>query len=130
MAPRFVVFASFVIIFSMLSHISTCYFVEQILSPKWMSASSDLKNNQQIDNDKKLFKVLENIEMENLPLSNKEQPTINNNIDSYHEYQHSTCQLVQIIHLLNHSGCQAKAISSFACSGSCSSYVQVSNNNY
>lgn len=36
------------------------------------------------------------------------------------------CQLVQIVHLLRHPGCQPKAIASFACTGSCSSYVKVS----
>lgn len=37
-----------------------------------------------------------------------------------------TCQLIPIVHLLKHPGCQLKAISSFACAGACPSYVQVS----
>lgn len=46
----------------------------------------------------------------------------NRNLD----IQRPSCQIVQIVHLLNHPGCQPKAIASFACSGSCPSYVQVS----
>lgn len=37
-----------------------------------------------------------------------------------------TCQMVHVAHLLHHIGCQPKAIASFACKGTCSSYVQVS----
>ena len=37
-----------------------------------------------------------------------------------------SCQMVPIVHLLKHPGCNLKAISSFACSGACLSYVQVS----
>jgi len=42
------------------------------------------------------------------------------------DQQPSSCQLVQIVHLIHQVGCQPKAIVSFACSGSCPSYVQVS----
>lgn len=38
----------------------------------------------------------------------------------------SACQLVHVAHLLRHVGCQPKAIASFACRGTCPSYVQVS----
>lgn len=58
------------------------------------------------------------IELEGLPIVNKD------NLSP--EFPHSACQLVQIVHLLHQAGCQPKAISSFACAGSCSSYVQVS----
>lgn len=37
----------------------------------------------------------------------------------------SACQLVHVAHLLRHVGCQPKAIASFACRGTCPSYVQV-----
>lgn len=42
-------------------------------------------------------------------------------------YKGSSCQMVQIVHLLHQDGCHPKAIASFACSGTCPSYVQVSN---
>lgn len=61
-----------------------------------------------------------NVEFENLPLT---VPKENLNLD----LQQSSCQLVEIVHLLHHAGCQPKAIASYACSGFCSSYVQVSN---
>lgn len=37
-----------------------------------------------------------------------------------------SCQLRPVIHVLKQPGCQPKPIPSFACQGSCSSYVQVS----
>lgn len=42
------------------------------------------------------------------------------------DYRRSPCQLVPVMHVLHQAGCHAKAIDSFACVGSCSSYVQVS----
>lgn len=42
------------------------------------------------------------------------------------DYHRSTCQLVKIVHLLGKANCQPKAIASYACSGSCTSNVQVS----
>ncbi|KAL1466439.1 hypothetical protein MTO96_042732 [Rhipicephalus appendiculatus] len=36
-----------------------------------------------------------------------------------------SCQLRPVIHVLKQPGCQPKPIPSFACQGSCSSYVQV-----
>lgn len=45
------------------------------------------------------------------------------NID---DYRRSSCQLVPVMHVLHQPGCHTKAIDSFACIGSCSSYVQVS----
>lgn len=63
---------------------------------------------------------LQQVEFERIPASINEDSL---NFD----LQHSSCQLVQIVHLLHHSGCQPKAIVSFACTGSCPSYVQVSN---
>lgn len=119
MASSKLIFASALIVLSLIN-LSTSYFVEQTLSPNWFSSP---ENSQ--EKDKKFLNVLENVEIENLPILNKQLTTSSNNIDNYHEYQHSTCQLVNIIHLLKHTGCQPKAISSFACSGSCSSYVQV-----
>lgn len=38
----------------------------------------------------------------------------------------NNCQLTQVIHILKHAGCHPKEIQSYACSGSCPSYVQVS----
>lgn len=63
---------------------------------------------------------LQQVEFEKLPVS------INKDSLNF-DVQHSSCQLVQIVHLLHHNGCQPKAIESFACTGSCPSYVQVSN---
>lgn len=68
-----------------------------------------------------LITDLQSIELENHPAANKD----NLNLD---DLQSPSCQLVQIVHLLHQTGCQPKAISSFACAGSCSSYVQVSKN--
>ena len=36
------------------------------------------------------------------------------------------CHLTPVIHVLQHPGCIPKPIPSFACSGKCTSYVQVS----
>ncbi|XP_077552630.1 cuticle-tanning hormone bursicon [Haemaphysalis longicornis] len=41
-----------------------------------------------------------------------------------------SCQLRPVIHVLKQPGCQPKPIPSFACQGSCSSYVQVSGSRY
>ncbi|KAH8009427.1 hypothetical protein MRX96_016766 [Rhipicephalus microplus] len=41
-----------------------------------------------------------------------------------------SCQLRPVIHVLKQPGCQPKPIPSFACHGSCSSYVQVSGSRY
>ena len=35
------------------------------------------------------------------------------------------CNLMPVIHVLNHPGCLPKPIPSFACQGKCNSYVQV-----
>ncbi|RWS16401.1 mucin-5B-like protein, partial [Dinothrombium tinctorium] len=40
------------------------------------------------------------------------------------------CHLRPVIHLLKHPGCMPKPIPSFACQGSCSSYVQVSGSKF
>ncbi|XP_076327688.1 bursicon-like [Tachypleus tridentatus] len=40
------------------------------------------------------------------------------------------CQLRPVIHVLKHSGCIPKPIPSFACQGTCSSYVQVSGSKF
>lgn len=66
---------------------------------------------------------LSNVEFENFPIKND----VESQYSSVDTKQHSVCQLVQVVHLLHHPGCQSKAIASFACSGSCQSYVQVSN---
>lgn len=79
---------------------------------KWL-LSSLLSSGQALTPD------LQNVEFESLPNSGKDKVEI--------DYQQSTCQLVQIVHLLHQTGCQPKAIASFACFGSCQSYVQVSN---
>lgn len=65
-------------------------------------------------------KLLNNVEIENLPTLTGRNDLV------LEDYKQSSCQLVQIIHLLHYPGCQSKAISSFACSGLCPSYVQVS----
>lgn len=78
---------------------------------KWLL--SNILANGQLSPD------LQNVEFENLPVLGKERVDF--------DYQQSTCQLVPIVHLLQQTGCQAKAIASFACLGSCQSYVQVSN---
>lgn len=62
---------------------------------------------------------LQQVEFEKLPVS------INGDNLNF-DLEHSSCQPVQIVHLLHHTGCQPKAIVSFACTGSCPSYVQVS----
>lgn len=69
--------------------------------------------------DNQLIESLDNVEFENILTNNKNQLT-------KADYQPSACQLVQIVHLLQHPGCQSKAIASFACSGSCTSFVRVS----
>lgn len=38
------------------------------------------------------------------------------------------CQVTPVIHLLRYPGCLPKPIPSFACTGRCSSYLQVNNN--
>lgn len=65
---------------------------------------------------------LTNVEFENSapPSANDDSTTV---LD---KYQRSFCKLIPIVHLLHLPGCQAKAIASFACAGSCTSYVQVS----
>ena len=68
--------------------------------------------------ESKIINDLDSVGFENILVKNKEQLT--------RDYQPSSCQLVQIVHLLHHKGCQPKAIASFACSGSCPSYVRVS----
>ncbi|XP_015794519.1 bursicon-like [Tetranychus urticae] len=40
------------------------------------------------------------------------------------------CHLRPVIHVLSHPGCLSKPIPSFACHGSCSSYVQVSGSKF
>ncbi|XP_074598710.1 cuticle-tanning hormone bursicon [Brevipalpus obovatus] len=40
------------------------------------------------------------------------------------------CQLRPVIHVLNHQGCIAKSVPSFACHGTCSSYVQISGSKF
>lgn len=80
-------------------------------SDKWLL--SGITANDQVVPD------LRTVEFESLPVPGKERIEF--------DYQQSSCQLVQIVHLLQQSGCQTKAIASFACLGSCQSYVQVSN---
>ena len=43
-----------------------------------------------------------------------------------HDSSKEGCNLRPVIHMLKHFGCLPKPIPSFACQGSCSSYVQVS----
>jgi hypothetical protein len=62
--------------------------------------------------------LIDNVEFENILAKNKDQ--------LMSDYQPTACQLVQVVHLVRHPGCQPKAIASFACSGSCTSYVRVS----
>lgn len=77
-----------------------------------------------------LLADLQNVELETVPLNNREIDTsttaTSNMMNFYRRSQ--ACQLVQIVHLLYQTGCQPKAIASFACAGSCPSYVQVSRN--
>ena len=80
-------------------------------------AGEFLAKTTKIRDGNQLIGSLDNVEFENVLTKNKYEPAV---------YQPSACQLVQIVHLLNHPGCQPKAISSFACSGSCTSYVKVS----
>lgn len=71
------------------------------------------------ENDKNLINELDDAEFGSAPLTAENGQTWRN------EYHQSSCQLVQIVHLLRHTGCQSKAIASFACSGLCLSYVKV-----
>lgn len=70
--------------------------------------------------DNQLMESLNQVELESMITSNRDQQT------AVADYQPAACQLVQIVHLLQHPGCQPKAIASFACSGSCTSFVRVS----
>ncbi|UXI23133.1 hippocampus abundant transcript 1 protein-like [Sarcoptes scabiei] len=57
----------------------------------------------------------------------KFQQSIQSNMDSI---QMSECHLRPVIHILQRSGCIPKPIPSFACYGTCNSYVQVSNSKF
>lgn len=93
-------------------------FLSKLLAAnKNMQATS---NNQLFAIPNTDFEDLQQVEFEKLPV-------FVNNDNLNFDLQHSSCQLVQIVHLLHHYGCQPKAIGSFACTGSCPSYVQVSN---
>lgn len=61
---------------------------------------------------------LQNVEVEKFSGVNKDV--------SEEATSHFACQLVRIIQILQHPDCIPKAIDSFACSGTCPSYVQVS----
>ena len=61
------------------------------------------------------------VKIENIPSLNKADQ-----LTAAGDYQPSVCQLVQIVHVLKHPGCQSKAIASYACTGSCTSSVRVS----
>lgn len=99
------------------AEVSNCYTIDStiadISSPRWLHRNKENKN--QIAND------LQHVELEGVPSLAKEGSDSSTNY-----YQQSECQMVQVVHLLHQHGCQPKAIASFACSGSCSSYVQVS----
>ncbi|OQR73960.1 bursicon-like [Tropilaelaps mercedesae] len=41
-----------------------------------------------------------------------------------------SCQLKPVIHIIKEPGCQPKPVPSFACHGTCASYVQVSGSKY
>uniref|UniRef100_A0A6G1SAI1 Bursicon n=1 Tax=Aceria tosichella TaxID=561515 RepID=A0A6G1SAI1_9ACAR len=72
--------------------------------------------------DNQLIESMGDVEFENILTMNKDQLTA--------DYQPAACQLVQIVHVLKHPGCQSKAIASFACSGSCTSFVRTSTSNF
>lgn len=46
------------------------------------------------------------------------------------DFEPASCQLAKVVLVLQRPGCQTKAISSYACTGSCPSYVQVSSNRH
>lgn len=66
---------------------------------------------------------LDTLSLERLPAPLTRDQSSASKLDGF---LNSTCQLMPIIHLLNQAGCEPKAIASFACSGACNSYVQVS----
>lgn len=108
--------------FSVIRHTAHCYLY---LGPPSSSHPVDLAKllllNEKVLTDKgQLVNDMENVELENNQVKSKVS------LSNPGDYQSSACQLVQIVHLLHHAGCQPKAIASFACSGSCPSYVQVS----
>lgn len=71
------------------------------------------------NNDKQQISHLKNVELEGLTQEGQD-------LSPAGYAPPGSCQLVHVVHLLRHAGCQPKAIASFACSGRCSSYVQVS----
>lgn len=104
-----------VLIWLILGQSILCYLDQQNVDtksfiPKWSVGRDSLD---------KLAQNMQQIELESLPNSRKES-------SSFEYIPPSVCQRVQIVHLLQQDGCQPKAIASFACSGACSSYVQVS----
>lgn len=66
-----------------------------------------------------IIRDLDNVELERMMMEGEKGKEVG-------DFQPSACQLVPIVHLLHYPGCQPKAIASYACSGSCPSYVRVS----
>ena len=50
---------------------------------------------------------------------------VSGNILQYPTVMADDCQLTPVIHVLQYPGCIPKPIPSFACTGKCTSYVQV-----
>lgn len=75
-----------------------------------------------------LIETPDNVGLENILASNKDlqQQQKQQQLTTSDYQPAAACQLVQIVHLLQHPGCQPRAIASLACSGSCTSFVRVS----
>lgn len=83
----------------------------KLIPTNWVSA-----------NEAQVVQDLSNVDFENsAPILTSDKSTASSD-----KYQRSFCKLIPIIHLLHMPGCQSKAVASFACAGSCMSYVQVS----
>lgn len=91
------------------------------LGPATNKASLALSPERMLAEDDQLINDLDKVEFDKLLVTNGLRDHL-----STMDYYQPSCQLMQIVHLLKHPGCQSKAIASFACFGSCPSYVKVS----
>lgn len=85
---------------------------------EWLISTSDSSRYKQLA-------VPGVLDHEEVPIGNKPVSSSAELIGSP-DFEPASCQLAKVVLVLQRPGCQAKAISSYACTGACPSYVQVS----